>query len=489
VKNASHYSILARALPTTVVYNLANNICLSIAGVSMNPYRFAEAHRQEFLEELKTLLRIPSISALSEHRGNIQQAAEWLKTHLEATGLTRAAIYETAGHPLVYAEWLGAGKAPTVLIYGHYDVQPVDDPEGLWKSEPFDPIERDGNLYARGASDDKGQTFVQMKVVQSLMAGGHLPVNIKFLIEGEEEVGSTHLYPFVESHKDLLKADVVVISDTGMLALDCPSIVYGLRGIAYMEIEVRGPSHDLHSGHFGGIVHNPIQALVEILAAMHDREGHVLVPGFYDRVRPLDKEERAELARTPYAPERLKNETGLSTFWGEPEYAPHERLGARPTLEINGIVGGWTGEGSKTVLPAKALAKVSCRLVPDQDPTEIEELLRRYVRSITPNTVTSEVRPVQHGNWALTDRESPYMQAALQAYEFGFGKRPVFTREGGSVPIVGAFQNVLKAPVIMMGFGLPDDNAHAPNEKFTLECYDRGIQTALKFYETIGQLA
>ncbi|MBN1963680.1 MAG: dipeptidase [Anaerolineae bacterium] len=455
----------------------------------MNPYDYADSHRQDFLEELKELLRIPSISTLSECKGDIRRAAEWLKAHLESIGMTHARIYDTAGHPIVYAEWLEAGGAPTVLIYGHYDVQPADDADGLWASDPFEPVVRDGNLYARGATDDKGQVFTQIKAVQSLLVSGQMPVNVKFIIEGEEESGSSNLYPFLDEHADLLKADVVIVSDTSMQGLDRPSIVYGLRGITYMEIEVRGPSHDLHSGMYGGIVHNPAQALAEILAAMHDTDGRVTVPGFYDRVRAVDADERAELAKTPFSLERLQNETGLSTPWGETGYALHERLGIRPTLEINGLVSGWTGEGGKTVLPARALAKVSCRLVPDQDPQEVEELVRRYVASITPSTVTSEVRGLHHGWWAVVERDSPYMQAAIRAYEFGFGKRPVFMREGGSIPIVGSFQSVLKAPVIMMGFGLPDDNLHAPNEKYTLACFERGLKTAIRFYQDIGARA
>jgi acetylornithine deacetylase/succinyl-diaminopimelate desuccinylase-like protein len=454
----------------------------------MNPYEFVTAHEQDFLEDLKDWIRIPSVTTMSEHAEDIRRAAEWAKDHLKHIGMTRADVMETGGHPVVYAEWMGAGKnAPIVLIYGHYDVQPADDEENLWKSDPFEPVVRDGHLYARGATDDKGQTFTQMKAIQALMQAGNLHVNVKFLIEGEEEAGSGNLFPFIRANAELLKADVVVISDTSVLGLNEPSIVYGLRGIVYLEIEVRGPSHDLHSGMYGGVVHNPAQALVEILAAMHDKDGHITVPGFYDHVDTVDADERAELAKTPFTLDRLAEETGAPEPWGEPEYAMHERLGIRPTLEVNGIVGGWTGEGGKTVLPARALAKVSCRLVPHQDPHEIEDLIRKFVNSITPPTVTSEVRALQHGPWALVERTSPYMQAALRAYEFGFGSRPVFVREGGSISIVVAFQDVLKAPVILMGFGLPDDNLHAPNEKYTLEAFRRGLKTAIRFYEDIGQ--
>jgi len=455
----------------------------------MNPYAYIDAHRDAFLEELMDLLRIPSISTLSAHTGDVRRAAEWMANHLRAIGMTQVEIVETRRHPIVYAEWLGAPGKPTVLIYGHYDVQPVDDPEGLWRSDPFEPVIRDGNLYARGATDDKGQTFVQMKAVQALLASGEMPVNVKFVIEGEEESGSENIYPFIDQHAERLAADMVVISDTGMKSLDAPSIVYGLRGISYMEIEVRGPEHDLHSGTYGGLVHNPAQALVEILAKMHDDQGHITVPGFYDRVVVPDASERAELAKTPILEDQLRRETGIPQSWGEAGFALHERAGIRPTLEINGLVSGWTGEGAKTVLPARALAKVSCRLVPEQDAVEIYELIREYVRALTPPTVTSEVRLVHHGRWAVVDIQSPEMQAALHAYEFGFGKRPTFVREGGSIPVVGSFQSALQAPVVLMGFGLADDNLHGPNEKFTLACFDGGMKTLVKFYQTIGAQA
>ncbi|MBN1203258.1 MAG: dipeptidase [Anaerolineae bacterium] len=455
----------------------------------MNPYDYIDAHRQNFLEELKALLRIPSISTLSEHAGDVRRAAEWLQAHFEQIGMTRVQLYEKEGcHPIVYAEWLGAGDAPTILVYGHYDVQPADDPDNMWRTDPFEPVERDGNLYARGATDDKGQAFTQIKAVQSLLAAGALPVNIKFVIEGEEESGSKFVHGFVEDNAEMLKADAVVVSDSSILALDQPSIVYGLRGMVSLEIEVWGPAHDLHSGMYGGIVHNPAQALAGILAALHDGTGRVAVPGFYDRVAELDAAERAELAKTPFTLERLENETGITNPWGEPGYTLQERLGIRPTLEINGLVSGWTGEGGKTVLPAKALVKISCRLVLDQDPHEIEDLIRAYVENIAPDTVTVEVRGIHHANPVVINRDSPYMQAAIRAYEFGYGVSPVFMREGGSIPVVETFQRVLGIPVVLLGFGLPDDNLHAPNEKFALECFHRGMRTAIKFYEEAGKL-
>jgi acetylornithine deacetylase/succinyl-diaminopimelate desuccinylase-like protein len=452
----------------------------------MDPYAYIEAHQDTFLEQLKDWLRIPSISTLSEHKADVRHAAEWLRAHFMLMGMTHAKVFETPGHPIVYAEWLGAPGAPTVLVYGHYDVQPVDDPGKQWLSHPFEPVVRDGKLYARGATDDKGQTFTQMKAVQSLLATGQMPVNIKFMVEGEEECGSINAYAFVEEHTDLLAADVVVISDTHILGPDRPSIAIGLRGMTYMEVEVCGPSRALHSGVYGGIVHNPAQALAEILAALHDSDGRVAVPGFYDDVVELSAEQRAALAQVPFTLERLERETGLTVPWGEAGYELHERLGIRPTLEINGLVSGWTGEGSKTVLPDTALAKVSCRLVPNQDPLKILQLVRQRVAALTPPTVRSEVRLLHTGNWAVVDPQSPYIQAAARAYEFGFGAAPVYLREGGSIPIIGTFQKALGTPAVLLGFGLPDDNLHAPNEKFTLSNFYRGMKTAAYFYQQVG---
>lgn len=453
----------------------------------MNPYEFVDKHYNDFLEDLITLLRVPSISTMTEHKGDIRRTAAWLAAHFTQIGMTRAEVIETPGNPLVYAEWLGAGSdATTVLVYGHYDVQPADDADGLWQSDPFEPVVRDGNLYARGATDDKGQTFVWMKTAHALLQAGALPVNLKFILEGSEEAGSEEIHDFVRANTDLLACDVVAVSDSHMLGLSQPLIVTGLRGITYLEIEVRGPDHDLHSGTYGGIVHNPAQALVEILAQLHNADGSVAVPGFYDTVREYSAEERATLAKVPYTIQQLEAETGLSVPWGEPGYALHERVGIRPTLEINGIWGGWTGEGAKTVLPAKATAKVSCRLVPDQQPKAIEALIREYVTAITPPTVTSEVRAIHDGMWAVIETDSPYVQAAARAYAFGFGAEPVFMREGGSIPVVATFQEALNVPVVLMGFGLPDDNLHGPNEKFTLACFEKGIKTAIRFLEEVG---
>lgn len=446
----------------------------------MDAHLYARTNQQRSLEELFALLRIPSISTLPAHQADIRTAANWLVAHLDDIGL-EGRLYETAGHPIVYAQWLGAPSAPTVLIYGHYDVQPPD-PIQEWHTPPFEPTLWDGRLYARGASDDKGQLFAHIKAVEALLrTEGRLPVNVKFIIEGEEETGSPNLAPFIRAHQDLLTADVVLVSDTHSRSLEQPSIVYALRGMAYMELEVRGPKRDLHSGTYGGAVHNPAQALCELIAQLHDDNGTVTVPGFYDRVRPLDEEERAALNQASYTEAALKDETGVKAAWGEAEYRLHERIGARPTLEVNGLVSGWTGEGAKTVLPAKALAKISCRLVADQDPQEIYHLVRDYIARITPPTVSTEVRLLHYGLPAITDRHSPAVQAAVAAYEEGWGARPIFTREGGSIPIVAEFQSSLKAPVVLMGFGLPDDALHAPNEKLTLECFWRGIATSISF--------
>ena len=451
----------------------------------MNAQEYARQHHAQVVDELIEFLKIPSISTMPEHRPDIRRAAEWAVANLRAIGF-EARLYETPGNPIVYGEWLKAGPdAPTVLVYGHYDVQPVD-PIELWQTPPFEPTVRDGNLYARGAADDKGQVFAHIKAAQALLeTTGKLPVNLKFIIEGEEENGSPSLEPFIAAHADLLAADAVLISDTHSRSLDQPTIVYALRGMSYMEIEVFGPRRDLHSGSYGGMVHNPAQALCEIIAQLHDADGKITVPGFYDRVRSLGAEERAELDKAPYTESELKAETGVPAAWGEPEYRLHERTGARPTLEVNGLVSGWTGAGAKTVLPSKALAKVSCRLVADQDPDEIYALVKAYVAQITPPTVRSEVRLLHKGSSAITDRHSPVMQAAIAAFEEGWGARPIFTREGGSIPVVADFQRILGAPVVLMGFGLPDDALHAPNEKFTLECLYRGIATSISFLEKV----
>jgi len=451
------------------------------------PQQYAQAHGERFVEELKEILCIPSISTLSAYNHETYRAAEWFRDHCANIGLHKAEVIDTAGHPMVYAEWLGAGPdAPTVLVYGHYDVQPADDPRQEWLSPPFEPEIRGGNLYARGATDDKGQTFIHLKVFESFMqTTGTFPVNLKIMIEGEEESGSQNLHPFVHANLDRLACDVVVISDTEVLSPTQPSITYGLRGMVYTELEVFGPATDLHSGVYGGVVHNPAQALAEIIAKLHDEKtGRVAIPGFYDEVLSLSAADRAAFAEVPA--DDYQQQTGVPALWGESDYTPLERVGARPTLEINGLVGGWTGQGGKTVIGASALAKISCRLVPHQNPERIFELMKAYIAQITPPTVRSELRSLGHNAPAvLVPLDSKAMQAAAGAFEATFGAKPFFTRSGGSIPVVAIFQSDLRVPVLLMGFGLPDDNLHAPNEKLTLSMFHKGVETMSHFYTTL----
>jgi acetylornithine deacetylase/succinyl-diaminopimelate desuccinylase-like protein len=435
-------------------------------------------------------LAIPSVSTLREHKPDVQAAAEWLAARMTAMGLDNVAIIPTespTGHPIVYGDWLRAGSdAATVLIYGHYDVQPVD-PVNEWRTPPFMPTVDGDKLFARGASDDKGQTYIHLAAVEALLQSeGTLPVNVKFLIEGEEEVGSRGLANFVPSHADQLAADVCLISDTHILGPDQPSILYGLRGGMSAEVIVRGPQTDLHSGMFGGAVHNPNQALAELLASLHDQTGQVTIPGFYDDVLPLSAEERALLAQVPYDESNVMEETGVPAVWGEAAFTPVERIGARPTLEITGMWGGFIGEGFKTVIPREARAKISCRLVPDQDPVRIGQLLQEHLARIAPPTVTVEVQVNRGAPATVVDIHVPQMQAAVRAYETVFGATPIFTREGGSIPIAGMLKEVLDAPVIFMGFGLPDDNLHAPNEKLSLSNFYKGIRTSIVFLQELG---
>lgn len=452
----------------------------------MNAIAYAHDQRDDSLEQLKEFLRIPSVSTKSENKADVQQAATWLADELTRIGLENVAVSPTAGHPVVYADWLNAPGKPTVLIYGHYDVQPAE-PLELWESQPFDPTERDGNLYARGAADDKGQLFIHVKALEALFqADGRLPVNVKILFEGEEEIGSAHLTDWILARKEELQADVVVISDTHILSEDQPSIVYGLRGLAYIEVDVESAAGDMHSGMYGGAVHNPITALAHMIAQLHDDNGTITVPGFYDDVRPLDDDERADLARIPYDEATLKAETGAVQAWGEAEYTIVERVSARPTLELNGIWGGFAGEGAKTVLPAKAGAKISMRLVPNQDPWQIAALVSDYLQQIAPPTVRVTVRDLHHGYGAIVPRDSRAMKAASEAYEEIFGTPPIFTREGGSIPVVATFQKELGIDSVLMGFGLPTDNLHAPNEKFKIELFYKGIETTILFYQKMG---
>jgi acetylornithine deacetylase/succinyl-diaminopimelate desuccinylase-like protein len=456
----------------------------------LNAFEYADSHRAEFLSELKDFLSIPSISTLEKHSGDILRAAQWIAEQLNGIGMTSIMIAKTKHHPIVTGAWTGAPEgAPTVLIYGHYDVQPAD-PLDQWITPPFTPTERDGNLYARGATDDKGQLFVHIKAIESLMKtyNGKLPFNVKFLIEGEEEVGSENLDNFILSHKDQLRADVCVISDTNLLALDRPMITYALRGLTYMELEINGPRADLHSGAYGGSVHNPAQALVEILAKLHNPDGSVNIKGFYDKVPPISPEEHEAMEAEPLTVEQWQKETGAPQPWGEADYTLLERIGARPTLEINGIYGGFIGEGQKTIIPSKATAKISCRLVPEQDPYEVEQQVRAQIAEFAPPTITWSLKTISYGFGAIVPIHSPAMDAAVAAYEHGFGIKPIFQREGGSIPVVATVRKEYQIPVLLMGYGLPDDNVHSPNEKFTLECFYRGIMTSIALYEKLGQM-
>lgn len=451
---------------------------------------YARQYASEFQEQLYSLLRIPSVSTDPQHKDDMYRAANWLAAEMLRVGLDKAEVLPTRGHPVVYGEWMGAGAgAKTVLVYGHYDVQPAEMADG-WSSEPFEPEERSGFIYARGSSDDKGQAFIHIKAIESylqLQRQGKAPVNVKFLIEGEEEIGSMHLTQFIQTNTERLRADVCVISDSGMPSIDQPSIVYALRGLSYMEIHVRGSKLDLHSGGFGGIVHNPALALAQIIAKFHNPDNSIAVPGFYDDVLPLSDQERAELLKNDIREETLRDVTGVPRSWGEEGYTLRERQSARPTLEVNGLLSGFTGEGAKTVLPAKAMAKISCRLVANQNPVRIFELVRDYVAQITPPTVTSEVRLLNQGDPAMVDIHAPEMQAAVAAYERGWGVKPIFMREGGSIPVVADFRRELGIPVLLMGYGLNTDGAHGPDEHFSVEMFHRGIQTAVCFLEEVAK--
>ncbi|MBL8126557.1 MAG: dipeptidase [Thermomicrobiales bacterium] len=450
---------------------------------------YSRQHGDRFVAELFELLRIPSMSADPAHAGDIRAAADWLAASLTAIGAQNVAVMPTAGHPVVYGEWLGAGPdKPTVLVYGHYDVVPAAVEDG-WDTPPFEPVIIDGRIFARGATDDKGQLYIHAKALESyLQTGDGPPVNLKFLLEGEEEVASPNLRPFIAANLDLLKADVVVISDSSMPSIEEPSIMHSLRGMTYLEIHVTGPNDDLHSGFFGSAVHNPALALVEILSQLHNPDHSIAVPGFYDDVVPLTDAERAEIAKTDMSEEQLLSATGSPAPWGEAAFTIRERVSARPTLEINGLLSGWTGPGPKTIIPATAMAKVSCRLVGNQDPHKVFEQIRDYVASIAPPTVTVRVELLTTGEPALIDFTIPEMQAAARAYETAWGYRPVFTRGGGSIPIVADIISLMQVPVVMMGYGLDTDGLHGTNEHFSVEMFQRGIETAIVYLEELANL-
>ena len=449
--------------------------------------RYARQNREQHLAELFDFLRLPSISTDPEHAQATADAAGWLAGQMTAAGLENVRVIPTQRHPLVYADWLRAGPdAPTVLIYGHYDVQPVD-PLEKWDTPPFEPAVRQDYLYARGAADDKGQLYVHVKAAEAyLRATGRLPLNVKFLIEGEEEIGSSNLHTFIRANHDLLAADSALISDSSMLGPGQPAIVYGLRGNCHVLLDISGPSRDLHSGTYGGSIDNPLNVLGHLLARLKTDQGHVLIPGFYDRVRPLSLEERETLAQLPLSEAEWLSQTGAPQLWGEPEYTLAERVGARPTLDVTGMFGGYTGVGTKTVLPATAHAKISMRLVPDQDPAEIAALFEAFVRDVLPPTVRCTVKVSGLSRPALIERDAPPMRAAAAAYEATFGRPPVFMREGGSIPVVSDMESELGLTTVLMGFGLPGDRIHSPNERFYLPNYFAGIETSIRYLERLA---
>jgi len=447
---------------------------------------FINVNRDRYLEELKGFLAIPSISALPQHAGDVKRCADWCVEEMRRIGLQNVRLIDTPGNPVVYGDWLGAEGAPTILFYGHYDVQPVD-PLELWESPPFEATVRDGEIYARGSADDKGQVFMHFKAVEAhLKQNGRLPVNIKLILEGEEEVGSVNLDDFIRAHKGELGADVVVISDSGMFARGVPSICYGLRGLVYFQLDLRGSSTDLHSGSFGGAVANPAMVLAQVLAQMKDRGGRIKIPGFYDDVVPLQEEERKAWASLPFNEKKYKKDFGVPKLFGESGYTTLERTWARPTFEVNGLLSGFTGEGAKTVLPAIAMAKVSMRLVPNQSPDTIARLFEEYVKKVTPKTVELKVTRMHGGKPWMTSYDNPFVQAAARAIEKGFGQKPVLTREGGSIPVVSTFQEELGLPSVLFGVGLPDENAHAPNEKLDVGNFHGGIIASAILYEEIA---
>ena len=449
---------------------------------------YINLQRDRYVDELKEYLAIPSISALPQHQGDVRRTAEWSADHMRGIGLEKVRVIETPGNPIVYGEWLNAPGGPTILFYGHYDVQPVD-PVELWESPPFEATVREGEIYARGAADDKGQVFMHFKAIEAhIKQTGRLPLNIKVFLEGEEEVGSLHLDEFVRANKQQLAADVVVISDSAMFARGIPSICYGLRGLVYYQIDLRGTKSDLHSGVFGGAMANPAFVLTQIVAQMKDKSGRVKIPGFYDDVRDLTEVERAEWKKLPFDEKKYRKEWGAPKLSGESGYTVLERLWGRPTFEVNGLLSGFTGEGPKTVIPAVAMAKMSMRLVPNQDPDKIATLFEAYVKKITPGTVEMKLTRLHGGKPWMAEFDSAYIQAAGRAIERGFGKKPVFTREGGSIPVVATFQQELGIPSVLFGVGLPDENAHAPNEKLDLGNFHGGIIASAHLYEEISRI-
>ena len=455
---------------------------------------YAREQQPRFLEELKALLRIPSVSTLPEHAGDVRRAAEVLAAELTRIGLEHVRLIETAGHPLVYGDWLHAAGKPTCLCYGHYDVQPPD-PLEEWETPPFEPVERNGNLYARGAVDDKGQMYMHLKALESLFNGGRetstkasLPINVRVILEGEEEVGGEGIARFVREHPEQLKADFALVSDTEMFAPDLPTLCVGLRGMIYTEIEIRGARTDLHSGMYGGAAPNPFVALAQIVAKLKDAEGRILIPGFYDDVEAPSAEELKAWKSLPFDEEHYREtEVGSRALTGEAGFSVLERTWSRPTLDVHGMPGGFTGAGAKTVIPARAMAKVSLRLVPQMTPKKAFAQYKQFVESLRPKGVDVEVRLIHSGEPIVVKTDNPFVRAATEAMREVFGKETVFIRSGGSIPIVGDFERHLKIPTVMMGFGLPDDNLHAPNEKFHIANFYRGIDSIILLLDSLGR--
>ncbi|MEY2596850.1 MAG: hypothetical protein RI965_2122 [Bacteroidota bacterium] len=449
---------------------------------------YLEKNKERFLNELMQLLRIPSISADSNYKKDMVNCAEAVKVSLLNAGADRVEIFETKGHPIVYGEKMVNPKLPTVLVYGHYDVQPAD-PLELWETKPFEPAIRDGKIFARGACDDKGQFFMHVKALELMNKNDALKTNIKYCIEGEEEIGSPNLATFVTEHKKLLAADVILISDTAMISLENPSIASGMRGLSYIEVEVTGPNRDLHSGVYGGAVANPATVLAKMIASCHDENNHITIPGFYDDVLEATPAERAMLAKAPLDEKEYKEDLGINALYGEKGYTTKERTGIRPTLEVNGIWGGYTGEGSKTVLPSKATAKISARLVPNQSSKKITSLLLNHFQKIAPAGVTVKATEHHGGEPYLTPLDSIAYQAASKAIEKTFGKEPIPVREGGSIPICSLFEKELGVKIVFMGFGLDSDNLHSPNEKYDIANYYKGIETIPYFHAYFAELS
>jgi acetylornithine deacetylase/succinyl-diaminopimelate desuccinylase-like protein len=448
--------------------------------------QYQNDNKDRFLAELLELLRIPSVSADSKYKGDVARCAEAVKEYLLHAGCDTAEVCVTAGHPIVYGEKIVDSNLPTVLVYGHYDVQPAD-PLELWDSGPFEPVVKEGRIYARGACDDKGQMFMHIKALETMVKSGDLPCNVKVMIEGEEEVGSVNLGKFLEDNKQRLAADIVLVSDTSMISMEHPSIESGLRGLSYMEVEVTGPNRDLHSGVYGGAVANPATILCKMIASLHDENNHITVKGFYDKVAELTEAERKAINDAPFSLDDYKKDLGVDDVWGEAGYTTLERTGIRPTLEVNGIWGGYTGEGAKTVLPSKAYAKISMRLVPHQVSTEISDLFARHFEALAPASVQVKVTAHHGGEPVVTPTDSPAYQAAAKAIRTTFGKEPIPTRGGGSIPIIALFERVLGLKTVLLGFGLDNDNIHSPNEKYDVANFYKGIETIPYFHKYFAE--